>query len=214
MRTHNASDTIKKVSFLLEKKQRFAFVTYTRSAIFSLTGELTGDKKPPKDFIKLVSSTLQNQSPEFIKAAHKDLIRSGSDKIKENHQIDLSKSSFYDPGFLEYYINTNYDIFKIFTSWYLKTTPVVIVSFQSHANIAKYFSKDSMYINVPYNDFYSKIDDITQEVSKYKDHIDLCVLDCPMLSTALAQDLWEKSSMSILDLGRTLTVAKSTHRSK
>jgi hypothetical protein len=35
-----------------------------------------------------------------------------------------------------------------------------------------------------------------------------------MLSTALAQNLWEKSDMSILDLGRTLTVARSLNRNK
>jgi len=115
---------------------------------------------------------------------------------------------------LEYYINNNYDIFKTFISWYLKTTNVVIVSFQGNQTISKYFSKDSIYLNAPYNDFYSKIDLITEEIIKNSDKTNLCVLDCPMLSTALAQNLWEKSSMSILDLGRTLTVAKSLHRSK
>jgi hypothetical protein len=214
MKTYNATDTIKKVSFLLEREARFAFVTYTRSAIFSLTGELTGEKKPPKNFTRLVADSLKNQSNEFIKAANRDLVKSNSEKIKENSEVDISKSYFYDPGFLEYYINTNYDVFKTFVSWYLKTTPVVVVSFQSQLNISKYFSKESVYINAPYNDFYSKIDEITNEIEKHKDKTNLCVLDCPMLSTALAQSIWEKGSMSIFDLGRTLTVAKSTHRSK
>lgn len=214
MKTHNAVETIKKVSYLLECKERFGFVTYTRSSIFSLTGELTGDKKPPKNFIKLITSSLLNKDKMFVKAVQKDLIKSNLEKIKENIEVDLSTSTFYDPAFLEYYINNSYDIFKTFISWYLKTTNVVIVSFQGNQTISKYFSKDSIYLNAPYNDFYSKIDSITEEIIKNSDKTNLCVLDCPMLSTALAQNLWEKSSMSILDLGRTLTVAKSLHRSK
>lgn len=214
MKTYNAIETIKKATYLLEKSERFAFVTYTRSAIFSLTGELTGDKKPPKNFTKLVTSSLDNKDRMFVKAVQRDLIKSSTEKIKENHQVDLSTSTFYDPGFLEYYINTNYDIFKTFTSWYLKNTNAIIVSFQGQSSISKYFSKDSIYLNAPYNDFYSKIDPITEEIVKNSDKTNLCILDCPMLSTALAQNLWEKSSMSILDLGRTLTVARSLHRSK
>lgn len=214
MKNHNALETIKKVSYLLGNKDRFAFTTYTRSAIFSLTGEVVGDKKPPKNFVKLMSSSLKNKDENFIKAINRDLIKASLDKLNKNYQIDLSKSSFYDPSFLEYYINTNYDIFKTFISWYLKTTPVVVVSFLGDTIISKYFSKDSLYINVPYNDFYSKIDIITDQVSAYQNKTNLCVLDCPMFSTALTQNIWEKTSMSILDLGRTLTVAKSVYRSK
>jgi len=214
MKTHNAVETIRKISHLLESKQRFSFVTYTRSSIFSLTGELTGDKKPPKNFIRLVTSSLSNKDKNFLKGIQRDLIKSSMEKIKENIEIDLSTTTFYDPGFLEYYINTNYDVFKIFISWYLKTTDAVVVSFQGNQIISKYFSKNSIHINAPYNDFYSKIDSITENIIKNSDKTNLCILDCPMLSTALAQNLWEKSSMSILDLGRTLTVARSLHRSK
>jgi hypothetical protein len=214
MKTLNATETIKKVSLLLDRKERFAFVTYTRSAIFSMTGELSGDKKPPKNFLKLISMSLDNNSSGFIKAAQRDLIKSSVDKIAQNGNSTVSNEVFYDPSFLEYYINTNYDIFKTFTSWYLKTTKVIIVSFQNKSSISKYFSPDSIYIQVPYNDFYSRIDSITQEIIEKSSETSLCVLDCPMLSTALAQNLWEKSDMSILDLGRTLTVARSLNRNK
>lgn len=214
MKTLNATETIKKVSSLLDRKDRFAFVTYTRSAIFSMTGELSGDKKPPKNFLKLISSSLDNKNSAFIKAAQRDLIKTSADKISTNTNSTLSNEVFYDPSFLEYYINNNYDVFKTFTSWYLKTTKVIVVSFQNKNSISKYFSPDSIYIQVPYNDFYSRIDSITQEVIKNSSDTNLCVLDCPMLSTALAQDLWDKSKVSILDLGRTLTVARAINRNK
>jgi hypothetical protein len=206
MKTHNAVETIKKVSLLLEKKQRFAFVTYTRSAIFSLTGELKGEKKPPKNFIKLLSDGIQNKNPNFIKAVQRDLIQNSSDKLNE---LNLKDSDFYDPAFLELYVNNNYDVFKTFVSWYFKNTKAIVVSFQSQNYIGKYFSQNSIFIQVPYNDFYSRIDSITEQIQSYKNEYDLCILDCPMLSAALVAKLWDSTDMSIIDLGRTLTVARA-----
>lgn len=214
MKTHNALDTIRLVSSLLEGDHKFAFATYTRSAVFALTGELPDDKKAPKNFIRLISASMQNKDQYFFNAAQRDLIKLSSEKIKENHKIDLSKSTFYDSNFMEHYINTNYDVFKTFMSWYFKTTKTIIVSFQGQASISRYFSKDSIFINAPYNDFYTKIDAITEQVIQQNKSNMLCVLDCPMLSTALVQNLWEKSSISSLDLGRTLTVAKSVNQSR
>lgn len=214
MKTYNAVETIKKTSFLLERDERFGFVTYTRSAVFSVTGELPADKKPPKNFTKLVASSLENKDRNFVKAAQRDLIKASVEKIAENHSIDIGQSAFYDPSFLEYYINNNYDIFSTFLNWYLKTTPATIISFQNKNSISRYFSSDSQYIQAPYNDFYGRIDSLTEEAINNGGKTTLCILDCPMLSTALAQNLWEKSSLSILDLGRTLTVARSMHRSK
>lgn len=206
MKTHNASDTIKKVSLLLEKKEKFAFITYTRSAVFSAIGEVKGDKKPPKHFTKCVLEGLQNQDKNFTKAIQYDLVTSCSEKFKE---LNVHSDHFYDPGFLEYYINTDYDVFKTFASWYFKFTKAVVVSFQNEAYIGKYFSSDSSFIQVPYNDFYSKVDQITKDIISKADGAELVLFDCPMLSAALGPKVWAESSMSILDLGRTLNAARS-----
>lgn len=191
---------------MLERKEKFAFVTYTRSAIFTLTGELKGEKKPPKNFVKLLSDGMQKKDPNFIKAVQKDLMLSSMDKLEN---LNLKNVEFYDPAFLELYVNNNYDIFKTFTSWYFKNTKAVVVSFQSQNYIGKYFSSDSIFIQVPYNDFYSKIESITEEIKTHKGEYDLCIFDCPMLSAALAVQVWGNTDMSIIDLGRTLTVARA-----
>jgi hypothetical protein len=206
MKTHNAVETIKKVSLMLERKEKFAFVTYTRSAIFTLTGELKGEKKPPKNFVKLLSDGMQKKDPNFIKAAQRDLMLSSSDKLGS---LNIKGTEFYDPAFLEVYINNNYDIFKTFVSWYFKNTKAIVVSFQNQNYIGKYFSADSVFIQVPYNDFYSRIDSITEEIKSHKNDFDLCIFDCPMLSAALAVQVWDNTDMSIIDLGRTLTVARA-----
>lgn len=210
MKTYNATDTIKKVSLLLEKKQKFAFVTYTRSAIFSALGEVKGDKKPPKHFTKCILDGLQMQDESFVRAAQNDLVNSSLEKFKD---LSISPNNFYDPGFLEYYINNNYDVFKTFASWYFKYTKAIVVSFQNESYIGKYFSADSTFIQVPYNDFYSKVDSITKEVLSVKNGAELVILDCPMLSSAIAPKLWTESNMSILDLGRTLNAARSLVKS-
>ena len=93
---------------MLERKEKFAFVTYTRSAIFTLTGELKGEKKPPKNFVKLLSDGMQKKDPNFIKAVQKDLMLSSMDKLGN---LNLKGVEFYDPAFLELYINNNYDVF-------------------------------------------------------------------------------------------------------
>lgn len=206
MKTHNASDTIKKVSLLLEKKQQFAFVTYTRSAVFSALGEVKGEKKPPKQFTKSILQGLQTYNEFFVRAAQNDLVNLSLEKFKD---ININPNHFYDPGFLEYYINNNYDVFKTFATWYFKNTKAIVVSFQNESYIDKYFSKDSTFIQVPYNDFYSKLDSITKEVLSVKNGAELIILDCPMLSSAIAPKIWSESDMSILDLGRTLNAARS-----
>lgn len=206
MKTYNATDTIKRVSLLLEKKEKFAFVTYTRSAIFSVLGEVKGDKKPPKHFTKCILDGLQIDDELFVKAAQNDLVNLSLEKFKD---LNINPNNFYDPGFLEYYINNNYDIFKTFISWYFKHTKAVVVSFQNESYINKYFSTDSNFIQVPYNDFYSKVDSITKEILAIKNGANLVILDCPMLSSAIVPKLWTESNMSILDLGRTLNAARS-----
>jgi hypothetical protein len=206
MKTYNAVETIKKVSHLFESKQKFAFTTYTRSAILSCIGEVKGDKKPPKAFTKLILDGLQKQDNNFIKAIQNDLVFASAQKLKAS---EIALKDVYDPGFLEHYINSNYDVFKTFISWYVKNTKTVVVSFQQESFINKYFSTDSTYIQVPYNDFYSKVDSITEQIINSSVGSELCILDCPMLSAALAPKLWDNSQMSIFDLGRTLNAAKA-----
>jgi len=149
---------------------------------------------------------MQKKDPNFIKAAQRDLMLSSSDKLGS---LNIKGTEFYDPAFLEVYINNNYDIFKTFVSWYFKNTKAIVVSFQNQNYIGKYFSADSVFIQVPYNDFYSRIDSITEEIKSHNNDFDLCIFDCPMLSAALAVEVWDNTDMSIIDLGRTLTVARA-----
>lgn len=210
MKTLTEKQTIQAVTSFLEKKQRFAFVTYTRSAIFAAVNEIKGEKKPPKYFTRAVVSGLASTDPAFHKAVQEDLLESLRDKLGK---MGLNNQTFYDPTYLEKYINDNYDVFQTFMSYYFKHNKCIVVSFQYKNVISKYFSKESTFIHVPYNDYYDKIDQIADQISAIEGY-DLVVLDCPMFSAAIAPKIWEKSNMSIIDLGKSLTVARAVSKQK
>jgi len=211
METLTEKQTIIKVTELLEKKNRFAFVTYTRSSLFSAIGELKGEKKPPKNFTNAILSGLTSSDPMFFKASQKDFLETFEDKL---NRVGLSNQKFADAAFLENYINNNEEVFKIFMSHYLKHTKTLVISFQYKSLISKYFSKDSAFIHAPYNDFYEKIDSVMSQISEFSNEYDFCVLDCPMFSSAIAPKIWETTKMSILDLGKSLTVARAVAKAK
>jgi hypothetical protein len=209
--TINEKETIKKVTELLESKKRYGIVTYTRSALLSAVGDLRGDKKPPKYFSKSILSGLTNQDKNFIKATQPSMLEDIHEKIAK---AGLNNENFYSSGFLEYYINNNHDIFDTFMTYYVKNSKAVVVSFQYKSLISKYFTKDSHFIHIPYNDYYDKIDSIVDQVASLNGDYDLCVLDCPMFSSAIAPRIWEKTQMSILDLGKSLTVARAVAKAR
>lgn len=206
MKTFNAKDTINHVTYLLETKEKFSFVTYTRSAILAVLGEINDEKKPPKSFTKAISDGLSKKDTMFIKSIQNDLAFSALPRL-EKSGIKLDK--VYDPGFLEHYINSNVEIFRTFMNWYVRNTKSIVVSFQGESYINRYFSQDTKFINVPYNDFYSRVDSIVAEVKEHQKDAYLCILDCPMLGSALAPKIWDATNLSILDLGRTLNVIKN-----
>jgi hypothetical protein len=211
MKTYNTKQTIIKVTEMLEKKKRFAFVTYTRSAFFSVLGDIKGDKKPPKHFVQATLRSLTLNDNDYISATQPDFIESHGHKFGK---LGIADKDFYDAGFLETYINEKYDIFKTFMGYYFKHNKVLVVSFQHKSNIGKFFSKDSAFINVPYNDFYDKLDSVLAQITEFEGEYETVVLDCPMFGAALAPKIWESTKMSILDIGKTLTVARAADRNR
>lgn len=194
---------------MLERKERFAFVTYTRSSFFSVFNDIKGEKKPPKNFVQSMLNSLSIESDKYLSATQLEFVDSHRSKL---NKAGLSKKSFYDSSFLENFIYENKEIFKIFMNYYLKNTDVLVISFQHKSNISKFFSKNSSYISVPYNDFYDKIDSVMAQISEFSNAHDLVVLDCPMFGSAIASKIWEQTNMSILDMGKTLTVARSAEK--
>lgn len=209
MKTVAEKQTIIKVTSLLESKDRFCFTTYTRSSILSAAGEVRGEKRPPKNFVRSVLSGLTNNNKNFIKAIPLELSGLAGTKIK-----DINDEIFYDANYLDYYINNNNEVYKIFMNRYFKHQNALVISFQNQSLISRNFGDNSSYIQIPYNDFYDKVDSVTAQVSEFSNAHDICILDCPMFSSAIAPKIWEKTNMSIMDLGKSLTLSRSFNKAK
>ena len=209
MKTVAEKQTIIKVTSLLESKNRFCFTTYTRSSILSAAGEIRGEKRPPKNFVRSVISGLTNNNKNFVKAIPLELSGLTSSKIR-----DINDEVFYDANYLDYYINNSHDVYKIFMNRYFKEQNALVISFQNEGLISRNFGNQSSYIQVPYNDFYDKVDSVTAQISEFSGEHNLCILDCPMFSSAIAPKIWEKTNMSIMDLGKSLTLARSFNKVK
>ena len=52
------------------------------------------------------------------------------------------------------------------------------------------------------------------QISEFSNEYDFCVLDCPMFSSAIAPKIWDTTKMSVLDLGKSLTVARAVAKAK
>jgi hypothetical protein len=82
-----------------------------------------------------------------------------------------------------------------------------VVSFHDKKVIQKIIGSSCDVITIPYNDFYDKLDQIFDQISAYDGKVDYCIFDCPVLSSALASKVWEKTNMSILDFGKVFTIS-------
>lgn len=209
MKCISEKGTIIAATSILESKSRFCFATYTRSAIIAAAGEMKGEKKPPKYFVRSITSGLTIDDNGFYRAIPLELSDMVSSRIN-----NTKNKTFYDANYLDHYINNNFDVYKIFMNRYFKHQKALVVSFQNKSLISRNFGPDSSYIQIPYNDFYDKIDTTVAQITEFTSEYDLCVLDCPMFSSAIAPKVWEKTNMSIVDLGKSLTLARSFIKAK
>ena len=204
MKFIDQKQTIKNITYLMSNKQRFAFVGYSRSSLMALSGQMPEDKKPGKQFSKYLLNSLEIKDPNYMRAVHYGMISQNSD-INLAAIPAMSNGLFYDAGTFESYFTKKRDVFDSFIEYYLKYSSTLVVSFHDKKLIQKTMGQPTYYIKVPYNDFYERVDDIMSEIKEFDSAVDYCILDCPMLSSALSSQIWSKTSMSILDLGKVFT---------
>jgi hypothetical protein len=201
----NSRETIKELTYKMSRKERFAFVNFSRSALLTATGKIPAEKRPPKPFVKSIVSALEIKNSNYMKAIPTHMIGQGSGfSVSEIKSLDNEK--IYDAGMLEYYYVSKKDIFDSFVEHYIKYSSTLVVSFHEKKTIQKVIGSPKHYLQVPYNDFYDKLDSIYESIIAHE-NIDYCILDCPVLASALAPKIWENSNMSILDFGKVFTIA-------
>jgi hypothetical protein len=102
------------------------------------------------------------------------------------------------------------DIYNSFIDFYIRNSSSVVVSFHDKKNIQKHFGFQTHVINVPFNNYYDKIDSVYSQLTEF-DGVDYCIFDCGVLSLGLFPKIWDNLNFSIIDLGKTLTLSKSSH---
>lgn len=189
----------------LEKKSKFAYVNISRSAINAASNN--SEKKPPKGFLRSLNKCMTIEDPNFLKAVPAEF--SSDIESGKLNQIGLNQNStYYDASLFEYFFSNKKEVVDIFINHYIKDSKNVILTFHDQKTVQKMFGQNQYVITVPYNNYFDKLDSIAAQISEFENGVDACILDCPMLATAIAPKIWSDMNMSIIDFGKVVSSAK------
>jgi hypothetical protein len=203
--------TIIDLTYKIEKKEKFAFINISRSAINSLLPE--SEKKPPKYFVKAVAKCIEVEDPNFMKAIPSEYSMDIENGRYATLGIEKNKT-YYDANTFDHFLSNRKEVVDIFINHYIKDSKNVILSFHDKKTVQKVFGQGQHVITVPYNNYYDKLDSIVAEVAELDGQVDACILDCPLLATAIAPKLWDKVSMSIMDFGKMVSSVRYQSQSQ
>jgi hypothetical protein len=199
--------SIQKLTYNMNQKEKFAYINIPKASVIGLGKN--SEYAFPAYFAKNVISSFRKNNPKVMKAVSHTL---SSDIQNGRHsKIGLDKNSeYFYSNIFEYYFMKHRDIYNSFIDFYIRNSSSVVVSFHDKKNIQKHFGFQTHVINVPFNNYYDKIDSVYSQLSEF-DGVDYCIFDCGVLSLGLFPKIWDNLNFSIIDLGKTLTLSKSSH---
>jgi hypothetical protein len=201
------AQTIQSLTLKMLSKERFAYVNFPRSALIAMGS--SDIKKASNDFADSLSKSFSINDKNFMKGIPLAFVNSNdSDNELDYSKID-SKQVYYNSTTLENYFNNNEVAFTSFVDFYIRNNPYVVVSFHDRKVITRVLGSPVDTIYVPYNDYYDKLDSIIETLATYTGKVDTVILDCPLLSAALAGKIWEELSFSIIDFGKVIGFARA-----
>lgn len=210
----NHTQTIIDLTEVMSSKQKFAFVNFPRSALVSLSSDNSSERKTSKYFSKAIKNSFEINDKNYFKGVPLSFIRNNEEEKALNLSSVMKDKMYYDSTTLEHYYASKEDVFKCFVDFYIKHSSFIIVSFHDKKMITKILGTPQAVINVPYNDFYDKTDSIFNQIAEFNNKVDYCLFDCPLLSSALPYKIWNELDMSMLDLGKVFSFARSNYLNK
>lgn len=191
----------------MQNKERFSYINIPKSSIVGLSKN--SDNPFPSNFAKNIISSLKNNDKNVMKAISHTLM---SDIDNGRHyKIGLNKDSkYYYSNIFEYYYMNNRDVYNTIVEFFIKNSKTVTVSFHDKKLVQKHLGYNTHVINVPYVNNYEKLDSIYSQLSEFDGGIDYCILDCGVFGLALMSKVWTNLNMSILDLGKTINLFKTS----
>lgn len=199
--------TIQALTLKMLSNERFAYVNFPRSALIAMGNSEI--RKNSESFSDLIIKSFSVKDKNFMKGIPLAFVNSNDSENELDHSKIDTNQEYYNSTTLENYYNNNEVAFNSFVDFYIRNTPYVVVTFHDKKMINRVLGSPVGVINVSYNDYYNKIDSIIESLSVYKDKVDLVILDCPLLSAALAIEIWEKLNFSVVDFGKVVSFARA-----
>ena len=190
---------------LMDSKEKFAFLNISKSSIVSLGKNKSdiGSAKFAKEIIRSINLTGKNiikNIPESLLEEVKASSHSGIGLVDDGR--------FYTPNLFEYFCENNKQIYNDIFNFYIKNTKTVIVSFHDKKTIYKFMGFKIHVINVSFNNYPSRFEETFNKIAALNGEVDYCIMDCSSLGLALSNSIWNKLDMSIIDLGKTISISK------
>lgn len=203
----NPIQSVIDVTSFLQKKEKFAYVNIPKSSIVGLSKN--SDNAFPSYFAKNVVNGLRSNQRGVMKAVSHALV---SDiEAGKHYKIGLNKNDkYYYSNIFEYYYMNNRDVYNSVLDFFIKNSKTVTVSFHDKKIVQKHIGYNTHVINVQFNSQYEKIDSIYAQLSEFDGGVDYCIMDCGVLSLALLPKIWENLNMSVIDLGKTINLFKTS----
>jgi len=210
----NNAKTITTLTEKMNSKEKFALINFPRSSLMAMGNSINGDKRPNKSFTRSIQNSFNIVDKNYMKGLPPAFIYSGEEDNLSNFSQVLKDETYYDSTTLEQYYSSDESIFNSFTNHYIRDSSFIVVSFHDKKIINKMLGNPLEVINVPYNDFYDKVDSIFSSIEKFDGKVDYCLFDCPLLSSALPAKIWTELNMSMIDLGKVFSFARTNYLNK
>jgi hypothetical protein len=205
----NVVSSLVDVTESLERKEKFLYLNISKGAIHSLNK--SAENAFPKPFAKSVLDLLGNDSSQIKKAISHSLVNDVKSGKYKN--IGLTPdSNYYYSNIFEYYYMNDKDVYNIIMNRYFKYSPTLVVTLHDRKLVAKMFGSHVHIININYSTMYEKFDYIYSQISDFNEGVDYCLMDCGPLSLGIAPKMEQNLSMSVIDLGKTVTLHKTSNR--
>jgi len=201
------AQTISSLTLKMLSKERFAYVNFPRSALIAMGN--SDIKKNSKEFSDSITKSFSINDNNFMKGIPLAFVNSNDSENELDYSKVDSNQVYYNSTTLENYFNNNEVAFTSFVDFYIRNTPYVVVTFHDRKVITRVLGSPVDTIYVPYNDYYDKLDSIIESLSAYKGKVDTVILDCPLLSAALANKIWNELDFSIIDFGKVISFARA-----
>jgi hypothetical protein len=201
------TQTIQTLTKKMLGKNKYAFVSFPKPTLLALA--LSESVAIPPSFVSEITKSFLIKDPAYMKA----IPPSFTHFIEKNDNFDLSLFKddpiYFNSSTLENYYHSSKFVFNAFVEFYIKNTPFIIISFNDKKYITKLFGFPAAYIHVPYSNYYDRLDQICNSIDEVKNQGSVVMLDCPVFSAGLAQTIWNRFDLSILDLGKIVSFSKT-----